>query len=123
MLPAPHTTKSVPVSKWQLKFSGMSVNAFLERVKELRIARHISEDGLFDSAVDLFEGYALLWYRDARKRIITWPDLARLQREKFQSVHYNEKLFEEIKLRTQEPSESIRVYFSVMSAKFGRLTS
>lgn len=126
MLPSPYTSKSVPVSKWQLKFSGeakgMSVNAFLERVQELRVARHVTEDELFDSAVDLFQGKALLWYRDARKRVFSWPDLAKALRDEFQPVNYNEKLFEEIKQRTQGPNESIGVFFSVMSTMFGRLT-
>lgn len=50
--------KTVPVSQWNLKFSGekgcLSVSAFLERVDELCIARNFPKERLIDSAIDLF---------------------------------------------------------------------
>ncbi|KAK4879247.1 hypothetical protein RN001_007393 [Aquatica leii] len=59
--------KPVPVYKWGLKFSGepkgLSIGAFLERVDELQIARGVSEEELFLSALDLFTGRALNWFR------------------------------------------------------------
>lgn len=65
-------SKTVPVFKWGLKFdneSGQSVGAFLERVEELRRACGLSEEDLFESAVDLFSGSALIWYRSTISRI------------------------------------------------------
>ncbi|KAJ8968492.1 hypothetical protein NQ317_014542, partial [Molorchus minor] len=118
--------KSTPVAKWDLNFSGekkgMSLNAFLQRVEELRVARHVSRDELFDTAVDLFKGKALIWYRAVRKEVNHWDDLVKLLREEFQPCDYNEKLFEEIKRRTQGSDESIGIYLSIMSAMFSRLT-
>lgn len=38
----------------------MSVHRFLERVSELRTARNVSEAELFEQALDLFDGRALL---------------------------------------------------------------
>ncbi|KAJ3646251.1 hypothetical protein Zmor_023845, partial [Zophobas morio] len=52
----------VPVCQWGLKFSGnkqgMSVNAFLERAEELRIALGVSEVELLNSIVDHLEDQA-----------------------------------------------------------------
>ncbi|KAH0814758.1 hypothetical protein GEV33_008033 [Tenebrio molitor] len=62
----------VPVHKWNLKFSGedprLSLSSFLIRVEELRIARHATEEDLYNSAIDLFEGRALTWYRSIRRQ-------------------------------------------------------
>lgn len=118
--------KSTPVAKWDLYFTGekkgMSLNGFLQRVEELRVARHIDKDELFDTAVDLFRGKALIWYRAVRKEASSWDTLVKLLREEFQPSDYNEKLLEEIKCRTQGSDESIGIYLSVMSAMFSRLT-
>lgn len=118
--------KSTPVAKWDLRFSGekkgLSLNAFLQRVEELRVARHVSKEELFDTAVDLFNGKALIWYRAVRKEVNSWDGLVKLLREEFQPNDYNEKLFDEIKRRTQGNDESIGIYLSVMSAMFSRLT-
>ena len=60
-LPAP---KPLCVEKWNLKFTGdnkkLSVHNFLERVDELRSARHVTTRQLFDSAIDLFQGKLLI---------------------------------------------------------------
>lgn len=125
LMPLSAGIKSVPVSKWGLRFTGdkkgMSVNAFLERVNELKIARHVSDEDLFDAGVDLFSGRALLWYRDARQTALTWAELVKKLKEEFQPQDYNDKLLEEIKRRTQGADESIGIYLAVMSAMFGRL--
>ncbi|KAJ8911597.1 hypothetical protein NQ315_003978 [Exocentrus adspersus] len=118
--------KSTPVAKWNLQFSGdkkgMSLNAFLQRVEELRVARHITVEELLETAVDLFTGKALIWYRAVRKEVSNWNSLVKLLREEFQPIDYNEKLFEEIKRRTQGSDESIGIYLSIMTAIFSRLT-
>jgi hypothetical protein len=45
------------------KVSEMSINSFLERVEEYRVARGVSTQELLVSAVDLLEGPTLIWYR------------------------------------------------------------
>jgi hypothetical protein len=71
--------KSISVVKWNLKFTGesgsLSVAAFFERVEELKVARGINDRELHDSAVDLFEGQALVWYRSVRRRVNSWEEL------------------------------------------------
>lgn len=119
-------SKTVPVEKWNLKFTGessdLSLSAFLERVEELRIARNATHIDLFNSAVDLFSGKALIWYRSVKGSIQDWSSLITLLREQFQPPDYNDRLFEEIKRRTQGSQESLGMYLAVMNNMFNRLT-
>lgn len=115
-------SKSVPIYKWNLKFTGMasglSLNAFLTQVEELRIARGATKEQLFQSALDLFSGKALLWYRAVRKTLRDWNALVEALKEEFQTPDYDEKMFLEIKRRTQGNNESIGMYLAVMSNMF-----
>lgn len=122
----PSTAKSVPVMKWNISFSGeikdMSVSAFLERIEELSIARHVSKEELFNSAIDLFKGKALIWYRANRRSFNDWETLAKEMKMQFQPHDYDEKLYDEIKERTQGSDEPIGIYLSAMSNLFNRLS-
>lgn len=124
-------TSSVPVqsvspSKWNLKFSGerkgSSLSAFLERVEELRVARHVTKEALLESGIDLFSGRAYQFYLAYRNQVSSWAEFVELLREEYLSPNYNEKLFEEICKRTQGPDESIGIYIAVMTGYFNRLT-
>lgn len=123
---APQSFKSIPVYKWNISFSGdgkgLSVNAFLERVEELCVSRHVSKQELFLSAGDLFTGCALIWYRAVKHSVSDWPTLAKLMREEFLPPHSNEKLLDEIKRRTQSRDEPVAIYLSIMQSLFNRLT-
>lgn len=60
-LPTPRVdVKPIFPNKWDCKFSGdkkgLSLSAFLQRVEELRIARHVTKDILLESGIDLFGG-------------------------------------------------------------------
>nr|WP_253308878.1 hypothetical protein [Rickettsia endosymbiont of Ceutorhynchus assimilis] len=116
--------KSQPVQKWNLKFSGdlkvKSVHSFLEEVEELRIARHTTEEELFDSARDLFVGKALNWFRANRSRFSNWKELSDLLILHFQPPDYKARLFREILDRTQDPSEGIVDYLTTMNVLFRR---
>lgn len=118
--------KPVPVSQWNLKFSGkvndLSLSAFLERVEEMRISRHVTEEDLFLSANDLFTDDALIWYRGIRRKARDWSSLVCLLREQFQPRNYNDHLFKEIKKRTQHPNELMGIYIAYMTNLFERLT-
>lgn len=118
--------KPIHPSKWGLTFSGdkksLSINAFLEKVEELRVARNVSEAVLLDSGIDLFTGRAYQFYLTCRKEVKSWEGLVQMFREEYQPPDYNEKLFEEIKRRTQGPEESIGIYLALMAGYFKRLT-
>jgi len=119
--------RGVPVMKWALKFSGdqgsLSIAAFLERVEELRVARGISEFELYESAVDLFEGQALVWFRSVRRRVTSWAELKRELKLVFQKQDYNERLWKEIENRTQAESENIDIYLAIMDNLLARLST
>lgn len=118
--------KPVPVSQWGIRFSGkpesMSLSAFLERVEELRVSRHVTDQDLFDSANDLFSDIALVWLRANKKKARDWSSLVCLLREEFQPRDYNDKLFKQIKERTQHPDEPMGIFIAYMSNHFERLT-
>lgn len=118
--------KPLQIVKWNLKFSGepkeMSLSAFLQRVSELSFARKVSEDELYRSALDLFTGKALMYYRANRHRVTNWNSLVALLRAQFQPRDYDDKLKEEIKHRTQAPGESIGLYIAAMESLYSRLT-
>lgn len=72
--------KAVPVYKWRLNFDGssnQSIGSFLERVEEIRRARGVTEQDLFQSAVDLFRGQALIWFQSIAVRVKTWHELCK----------------------------------------------
>lgn len=119
----PIHTKSPNLEKWNLKFSGdpkLSVHNFLERVAELSKARNVTENQLYDCAIDLFSGKALNWYRANRDRFDSWETLCELLRRHFEPPDYRARLFKEILERTQDTSESIVDYLSCMQALFRR---
>lgn len=118
--------KSVPPSKWNLIFSGdkkgISLSAFLERVEELRVARHVAKETLLESGIDLFSGRAYQFYLAYRNQVSTWDEFVVLLREEYLTPNYNEKLFDEIRKRTQGPDETIGIYLAVMTGYFNRLS-
>uniref|UniRef100_A0AAR5QHS1 RNA-directed DNA polymerase n=1 Tax=Dendroctonus ponderosae TaxID=77166 RepID=A0AAR5QHS1_DENPD len=112
------------VEKWNLKFTGdnkhMSVHNFLDRVAELQLARSVSDQELFVSAIDLFSGKALMWYRTNRSRVDSWASLSDLLIKHFEPPDYRARLFRELLDRTQDTSEGIVDYLSSMKALFQR---
>lgn len=113
-----------PVHKWNLKFrgdsSGLSVVSFLERVEELRVARRVSKKELLESAIDLFEGKALLWYRSNGSRCHSWEEFTGLLKQHFLPPDYRARLFEEILRRTQGMDEPIVEYLACLKSMFRR---
>lgn len=118
-------SKTIPVHKWNLKFSarldGLSINAFLEQVEDLRLSRNVCKEELFQSAIELFEGDALTWYRVVRKQVSSWDDLTKRMREEFLPPMSADLLWKQITERTQGPNESIGLYVAVMTALFDRM--
>lgn len=114
------------IEKWNLKFSGdshqFSVNSFLERVKELCEARNVSKNQIFRSALDLFSGKALVWYRAIKDSVHNWEELEVEIKAEFLPPGYDDKLMDEIKRRTQGNTETIGVYVATMKGLFRRLT-
>lgn len=123
--PVPVTAKAVPVYKWNVRFDGGSPNssvvAFLERVDELAQARSVSKNDLFSSAVDLFSGKALIWYRSIKNTVSDWDSLVSLLKHEFLPSDYDDRLWDELKQRSQGHDEPVTLYIAVMETIFSRL--
>lgn len=116
--------KLVPISQWGVKFSGdnsYSVNAFIERVNELKDARNATDEDLWRCAIDFFQGDALIWYRANKDNVTNWHELVILLKRTFQSPFYQDELLREIRDRTQGKEETVTVYVAVMQNMFKRL--
>lgn len=117
---------SVPLYKWGVTFDGStkreSVNSFLQRVEELRIARNTSKEMLYQSAVDLFTGQGILWYRSIRDTVTDWDSLAAALKQDFLPPDYDDELWIEIRNRTQGQHEKIVIFLAAMKNLFSRLT-
>lgn len=119
--------KTILPAHWNLKFTGdikdMSLGSFLERVDELCIARNVTRVQLFNSAIDLFQGKALIWYRANKSQFSCWNELVTQLREVFLPYNFDERLFDEIKSRCQGPDETIDIYIAIMETMFSRLNT
>ena len=123
-IPVLDVSKSIPVHKWGLKFTGEergpTVLTFLERVNELKVARHVSDNELFTSAIDLFEGKAITWFRSVQGRCNNWQEFADLLLYHYVPPDYRHRLFNDILARTQGPNEKIVDYIATMTALCNR---
>ncbi|XP_055850623.1 uncharacterized protein LOC129915176 [Episyrphus balteatus] len=122
---APQERSIERVGRWNVQFTGercgTSVNSFLERVEELRVARGVSEALLFRSVVDLLTGQALLWYRSIREEISNWSEFVDALKYEFLPANYDDLLLEQINRRTQGKGESYGAYLATMRTLFKRL--
>lgn len=108
------------IYRWGIKYDGQtSLPTFLERLEEIRQSRGVTKDRLLQSAVELFEKDALLWYR--MNSFTSWEDLVEKLREAFQPYDYENALWDEIRRRTQGIHEKVISYVSVMESLFRRL--
>lgn len=117
-------SKSIPVYKWPVKFNGRvdksSLNSFLQRVEELRLARKCSKEELFEAASDLFEDYSLEWFRAQLRhnRFNSWDSLVNALRQDFLPTDYDSELWKQIERRTQHTNEPVVIYISIMENLF-----
>ncbi|XP_074000071.1 uncharacterized protein [Rhodnius prolixus] len=117
--------KQIPMKEWGVKFSGdgqgLSVHAFLEAIEEMKVARNTNDDDLFASAYDLFTGRALIWYKAIRREATTWDQVVQEMKAEFEPQDYTERLWEEIRARTQGDDEPMGIFIAIMRNYFHRL--
>ncbi|KAF2891887.1 hypothetical protein ILUMI_14286, partial [Ignelater luminosus] len=119
-----HSSKSIPVYKWNLQFSvdskGLGVNSVLERVSELAASRNVNKDELFDSAIELFSGKALIWLRSIKSSLVDWNSLVSALKRDFLPSDYEDQLWKKIKNRKQGVIESVTMFIATMESFFRR---
>uniref|UniRef100_A0A6P7G1F3 Uncharacterized protein LOC114334923 n=1 Tax=Diabrotica virgifera virgifera TaxID=50390 RepID=A0A6P7G1F3_DIAVI len=110
----------IDVSRWNVKYSGEgSVEDFLERVEELRIARGASKEQLFSAVPDLVTNDALRFFRT--RQFADWDDFANQLRLMYQRS--DEDRWEEIRHRTQGSEEKVLSFILAIESMFRKLSS
>lgn len=112
------------VSDLNIKFNGDSktLHSFLERITEFAHSRNISNEQLFNSAVELFTSDAFSWYQSIKSLVNNWHDLVDLLKRDFLNADIDEDIWEEIKRRRQKPNEPIAIFIAHMQTLFNRLS-
>lgn len=117
----------VPVCKWDVKFTGREkpeeLMSFLERVEELRVARNISRSTLYLSAIDLFSGDAITWFRSVKGHIGSWAELVQLLKREFLPPDFDDMVWEEIRNKKQLKGEKVSIFIAIMENLFSRLSA
>ncbi|KAK9731641.1 hypothetical protein QE152_g13442 [Popillia japonica] len=104
-IPQTSIVKRTPVYKLNVRFTAdgkSDVFSFLERIEELSLSRSIEKRDLFDSAVDLFDGDALLWFRSIKPQVHDWDTLVERLKRDFLPTDYEEFIWEQIRDRHQK---------------------
>ncbi|KAG5876218.1 hypothetical protein JTB14_013971 [Gonioctena quinquepunctata] len=126
-IPAPVVNCSnnfIPISKWGVKFNGdpKTVHSFLEHVTELAQSRKVTDQTLYESAIEFFVGDAFVWYRSFKSEISDWKSLVTSLKRDFLSSDIDEDIWGEIKQRRQKRNESVAIFIAHVETLFGRLS-
>lgn len=115
---------SVPVFKWGLSFDGSTdVRHFIERVDELAIARNVSSASLFSSAIDLFSGSALDWFRVNRVSFKSWDEIIVALKDEFELLDHERRLVAQIRNTAQLQKENLGSFITRVMLLNNRLSS
>lgn len=125
-IPRSDTSSSVnKVYKWGVSFTGQEspdqIFEFLTRIEELRIARGLTKADLLQSAVDIFKGTALLWYRAIKPSVHSWDQLVELLEKEFLPSHLDFTIWDKIRSYKQSVNQKSSIFIATMEALFARL--
>ena len=122
VIPSP---RSELICKWGIIFDGSSpVTEFLERVEEIRVSRHVSKEHLYSSAVELFSGSALLWFRSMKTvKFSDWDSLTIALRDHFLPPNYDHELLCSVYARKQKLNEKVIDYVSSLCHMMNSLSA
>ena len=119
----PINTSADVIHKWNLKFKGNpgTLLDFLEKVEDLRVARNISEECIFNSAYDLFDSEALQWFRSNKSRVRSWSELVTLLKSCFLPFNLDTEIYRELTDNYQQDTDNVSVFISKSKNLFARL--
>ncbi|KAK4885838.1 hypothetical protein RN001_002109 [Aquatica leii] len=85
------------VSDLNITFNGdpSKLPSFLEHVTDLSKSRKISDDELFNSAVELFVDDAFIWFRSVKNTVSDWTSLVSLLKSEFLPTDYEDQIWEQ----------------------------
>lgn len=111
------------VYKWGIKFSNESkslgVFEFIQKVEAKAKAYEVSHENLFQSACELFDGFAAKWFLS--QTFQNWNELKEKLISDFVQVDYLENLLDTIRQRKQTHNEGIVHFFTVFEDDCSRL--
>lgn len=111
--------------KWNVKFSGESTKYdaidFIQKVNAIARSRGVTDQELFESAIEFFSGEALKWYYAQQHKTHSWSELSRKLISDFIEVNYYDNLLDTIRQTQQSQSESIVHFFTHFEDKCSRL--
>lgn len=109
--------------KWGIKFSNESkslgVFEFIQKVEAKAKAYEVSHESLFQSACELFDGFAAKWFLS--QTFINWNEIKEKLISDFVQVDYLENLLDTIRQRKQAYNEEIVHFFTVFEDDCSRL--
>lgn len=125
----PFSARSAPqkhkfqMHSWKLEFSGecdgkMSLSEFLERVEWKKRENGMSDSDLLCGAHNLFTGAALNWFKANRIGWTKFQDLRDDLIRHFRSADYEDRIWEQLRLRSQAKDERLNLYVCDMMTLF-----
>ena len=115
-----------PIFKWNIHYDGSceedDLMQFLEQIEELCLARGVSHEMLFTSALDLFEGPARVWYSANRHLVSNWPELVDLLKRRFLPANYDREIRAQLDKVWQQEGENVSLFVARVNRLYSRLT-
>ena len=119
-------TQSPQIFKWQLQFDGNDAEntlmPFLEQLEELCVARGVSHESLFMSALDIFSGPARVWYSVNRHSVNNWLELVELLKKRFLPANYDREIRLQIEQVWQQEGENVSLFVARVKQLYARLS-
>lgn len=111
------------IYKWNIKFSNdkksLGVFEFIQKVEAKAMAYEVTHEQLFQSACELFDGFAAKWF--LTHTFCNWNELKEKLISDFVQVDYLENLLDTIRQRKQMHDEEIVHFFTVFENDCSRL--
>lgn len=123
--PVENRTKTIPVSKWPMRYAGedrgAGLNTFLWEVNDWTQSELISESELLRSFGNLLTGKAKMWFMSNKHRFTTYSELMESLKATFRHPDLDHFVLLEIHQRRQQKNESFLEFFLDVERKFKSL--
>jgi hypothetical protein len=118
--------KTIPVKDWGIQFSGdlkskFSLAQFLSEIKLKWPESNLSRDDFWRSAHNLFKDAAKTWFMANKQKWQNWNQFEPDFIANFKPPNYDDRLWEQLRLRTQGRDERLNLYVAEMIRLFSLL--